>query len=56
MVSFSPCSRPEGYERRSSLNQKAKDKIAFETEYTLEQGLKETMEYYKNFIINSQKK
>jgi len=47
-------SKPEGYERRSSLNQKAKDKIGFETEYNLEQGLKETIEYYKKFNIKSE--
>lgn len=39
-------SRPEGYVRRSSLNKKAKDKIGFDTQYDLERGLKETIDYY----------
>jgi len=43
-------SRPEGYVRRSSLNQKAKNTIGFETEYDLERGLKETIEYYVKHV------
>jgi GDP-L-fucose synthase len=45
-------SKPEGYVRRSSLNQKAKEKIGFETAYDLERGLKETIEYYLEHIKN----
>ncbi len=43
-------SRPEGYVRRSSLNTKAKEKIGFETQYDLETGLRETIEYYVKHI------
>jgi GDP-L-fucose synthase len=43
-------SRPEGYVRRSSLNQKAAEKIGFKTEYDLERGLKETIDYYSKYI------
>ena len=43
-------SRPEGYERRSSLNQKAKEKTGFDTAYSLEEGLKETIDYYKKYV------
>ena len=43
-------SRPEGYGRRSSINQKAREKMGFETVYSLEDGLKETIEYYKKNV------
>jgi GDP-L-fucose synthase len=48
---FFDTSRPEGYERRSSDNARAKEKIGFETKWELKDGIKETIEYYKERIM-----
>lgn len=40
-------SKPDGSPRRNSNNSKAKEKIGFKTETSLDKGLKKTIEWYK---------
>lgn len=44
-------SKPDGSPRRNSDNAKAKEKIGFTAPTQLDEGLKKTIDYYKNHII-----
>ncbi len=41
---------PEGYKRRKADTSLARRKIEFKAQWTIREGLKETIEYYKNMI------
>lgn len=44
-------SMPEGYERRASDNTKLKDLTGFKAECGLKEGIKETIKYYREFVL-----